>query len=145
MTLAERFNVKVRRARPDECWPWLGTRTPTGYGQIRVRTPRGWRMLYAHRIAYELSGGVIPVGHEVDHLCFTPGCVNPTHLEAVTPAENHRRRRGRPRRHRPTPKCNAGHAREGNTRVNSRGARFCVVCHRQAVRRHRDRALKGGQ
>src|SRR5690606_34662377 len=35
----------------------------------------------------------IPYGYEVDHLCENTSCVNPAHLEAVTP-EEHRRRIG---------------------------------------------------
>ena len=46
----------------------------------------------AHRTAYILvygdPGGVM----HIDHLCKNPRCVRPSHLEAVTPQENHRRR-----------------------------------------------------
>jgi hypothetical protein len=51
----------------------------------------GGRTTPAYRVAHELAIGPIPEGMEVDHLCFNPGCCNPAHLEAVTPAENKRR------------------------------------------------------
>lgn len=44
-----------------------------------------------YRIAYTLSKGEIPSGHEVDHLCYNNPCVRPEHLDAVTPSENTRR------------------------------------------------------
>ena len=47
----------------------------------------------AHRYYYSQAKGKIPDGYHVDHLCFVPSCVNPDHLEAVTPIENERRRR----------------------------------------------------
>jgi len=59
-----------------------------------------------HVITYEASGGIIPDGHEVDHLCVTSLCANPQHLEAVTRAENMRRRR--------KPFCKRGHPRDPN-------------------------------
>jgi hypothetical protein len=59
-----------------------------GYGRFKV----AGRTLVASRYAYEEFVGPIPDGMEIDHLCFTPGCVNPDHLEPVTRAENARRR-----------------------------------------------------
>lgn len=69
-----------------ECWLWLGTRDPKGYG--RVRAPNCTR---THRLAYELVFGPIPAGLVIDHKCRTPACCNPEHLEAVTSQENTRR------------------------------------------------------
>lgn len=106
-SLRDRFDGKVERT--DGCWLWTGTVGPTGYGQIGSDTDRK-RMLYAHRVSYELHVGPIPAGLEIDHTCHTddpecPGgpclhrrCVNPKHLEPVTTAENQRRAQTRTRR-----------------------------------------------
>jgi hypothetical protein len=52
----------------------------------------------AHVYAYEQKYGRVPIGRELDHLCSTPACVNPEHLEPVTKSENNRRRAARARR-----------------------------------------------
>jgi hypothetical protein len=67
-----------------DCWLWTGAVDAKGYG--RVLTPDGHRP--AHRLAYELAVGPIPDGLVIDHLCRTPGCINPDHLEPVTRREN---------------------------------------------------------
>lgn len=90
------FWSKVQQANGDECWEWLGSKDTTGYGRVSrdgVTRP-------AHRVAYEYLVGPIPGGLYIDHLCLNKGCVNPTHMEPVTHAENIRRgwvqRRGGP-------------------------------------------------
>lgn len=47
--------------------------------------------VYVHRVMYEQYKGPIPAGRQIDHLCRTPTCINPDHLEAVTPRVNVRR------------------------------------------------------
>lgn len=74
------------------CWIWQGAHTGNnsrpGYGYIRV----GKRTVYMHRYFYEEKYGEIPSNLEIDHLCRQTLCVNPEHVEPVTPAENNRRK-----------------------------------------------------
>jgi hypothetical protein len=81
------------------CWQWIGWKDKYGYGRFSFpgdgRTATGKhrrRHAYAHQLAYWLANGPIPKGMELDHLCYNPSCVRPTHLEVVTHDENIRRR-----------------------------------------------------
>lgn len=71
------------------CWEWQGETNRSGHGRISWKGTR--RSIY--RVTYELAGGVVPDGYEMDHLCRNPRCCNPQHVEPVTHAENMRRGR----------------------------------------------------
>lgn len=72
------------------CWMWAKTMYKNGYGKIHVDGKQG----YAHIHYYEQKNGPVPDGLELDHLCRTPRCVRPDHLEAVRHAINIRRGAG---------------------------------------------------
>lgn len=66
------------------CWEWARSKTNGGYGLFGV----GGKYVLAHRWVYEVCRGDIPTGLVIDHLCRKRDCVNPFHLEPVTPSEN---------------------------------------------------------
>lgn len=87
---AERFWSRVSRGAVDACWLWTGSIDPGGYGRHYLFGFRAGHVK-AHRFAYELEVGPIPDGLTIDHLCRNRVCVNPSHMEPVTLAENIRR------------------------------------------------------
>lgn len=75
-----------------ECWAWVGPvadkNAPSSYGRTWIGHPRG---VYAHRVSYQLTVRPIPDGMVIDHLCRNTLCVNPDHLDPVTPSVNTKR------------------------------------------------------
>jgi hypothetical protein len=76
-----RFLTKVIKCE-NGCWEWTFYKDKDGYGIYKQRR--------AHRVAYELWKGKIPVGQLVRHKCDNPPCVNPEHLEIGTQSDNMR-------------------------------------------------------
>lgn len=100
-------------AEPDNeqsCWLWTGKHDRSWYGRLNVWVPgAGAVTLSAHVASWvwlaarpESTADFVLAymemrhsGLEVDHLCNDPRCINPHHLEAVTPSENCQRRNAR--------------------------------------------------
>ena len=125
------FWAKVDKSR--NCWRWTGYIAETGYGKLYFRSRRP---ILAHRFSYELAFGPIPQGLHLDHLCRNRWCVNPDHLEAVTPAVNIRRgaKAGKMI-------CLRGHLLTGdNIRIRSNGSRICRKC--DVIRTRKYKALR---
>jgi len=136
----ERFKKKVKISETlffegSPCWEWKGCIHPvTGYGQFRFDGRRGSMLSNPHRYAYMYYIGDIPDGYEIDHLCRTRHCCNPSHLEAVTLQEN-RRRRNETQTH-----CKNGHEfTPGNTSHKKTGGRVCKACRREVAKAFRRR------
>jgi hypothetical protein len=125
-SIEDRFWPKVNKT--SECWLWTAAVSKTGYGKFGI----GYRTRGAHRVAYELIVGPIPEGLTLDHLCRTPLCVNPAHLEPVPIAENIRRA------FQDVTHCKRGHEYvPANTYVNANGWRSCLACRAIAALKYR--------
>jgi len=106
------------------CWLWTASKSKLGYGRVSIRQ----QMLQAHRVVYWLLVGPIPSHLQIDHLCRVPACVNPKHLEPVTPREN--TLRGLVSALSPwRDTCRNGHARTLENVIHDRdGSRRCRAC-----------------
>lgn len=134
--LPDRFRAKVAVAESG-CWEWTASRDGKGYGFYWVGTRSEGRMHRAHRVAYELLVGPVPDGLVLDHLCRNTHCVNPGHLEAVTPGENTLRGESFSAVNARMETCAHGHQFDS---INSAsGSRVCRTCQSTWNRAYRAR------
>lgn len=134
--LPDRFWSKCSPCPMSGCWLWIGRTQSIGYGVFDLLD----KGVVAHRVSYGALVGEVPAGLELDHLCRVRSCVNPSHLEAVTHAENMRRGA-----HAQKTECPKGHPYNlQNTRIcKDRGGglqRLCLTCKRGSSRAAREAA-----
>jgi hypothetical protein len=88
--LPKRFWAKVV-VDATGCWRWIGN-IRGGYPMCSF----GRACQSSHRIVYAVANNMyLPTGcskWHIDHKCKVKLCVNPEHLELVTPSENSKRR-----------------------------------------------------
>lgn len=82
--LSQKFSILT-----NECWEWNGSKTQKvgGYSQTSINGSK----LLVHRVMYTAFFGAINKELQLDHLCRNRLCINPFHLEQVTPKENTQR------------------------------------------------------
>lgn len=106
-----------------ECIIFAGAKDSMGYGLKRSKG----RLYKAHRLAYLTQVGGIPKGLELDHLCSNRACIEVSHLEPVTHAENVRRGQASVR-YKPI-ECPKGHIYTQDTSYfKATGHRVCKPC-----------------
>jgi hypothetical protein len=121
-----------------DCWLWTGRPykpRPDGFNYGRwYRYEQGRKVsLSAHRLAYELLVAPVPRHLHLDHLCRNHRCVNPDHLQPVTPQTNTLRGYSPISKQVLTTRCPQGHSYdEANTYLTPTGRRDCRAC-RQAA------------
>ena len=143
-TIAEKFESKYTPEPNSGCWLWIGAISPSAsgkhpYGVFQVEQ----KLKMAHRVSYEMTKGPIPNGLQLDHLCRVTLCVNPAHLDPVTPKENIRRGRTSDSARKTQlskTHCPQGHAYAAeNLYLKPNGGRECRQCVRDSGARYRAR------
>ena len=125
-----RFWQKVS-IQENGCWTWKG-----GISNSYPHFWLGGKTIKAYHFSLEYFRGIIiPTELQPDHLCRNKACVNPWHLEIVTPQENVRR--ALPNHQDLKTHCPRGHPYdEANTyRRPDRPQRNCKICKREAFQR----------
>jgi hypothetical protein len=126
----------------DGCRLWTGPLNHAGYAVVRIP---GFSTTGAHRAVYEwVHGEPLPGAMHVEHVCHSSSmdtctdgrtclhrrCVEPTHLELVTCAENNRRKIRSE-----DGMCPNGHERTPeNMWVRKDGREQCRACNRDRMR-----------
>lgn len=124
----------------DACWTWRGKPSQYGYGRFSIGPRRSNRIALAHVWSYEFANGPVPEGMHIHHNCGNPLCVNPVHLEVITPtghAAIHKFGEATGARNLAKTHCPKGHPYSGeNLRLNSKGRRECRLCANAAKRKY---------
>lgn len=134
---AERFWSKVQFT--ESCWLWANVSSST-YAKFWLGDKR---TVYAHRWAYEFCVGAIPEELTLDHLCRTPRCVRPDHLEAVSQQINTLRGISIVAKNAAKTHCVRGHPFTDSNTYRCDKGRHCRRCHRDRMRERRASKIRG--
>lgn len=133
--LPDRFWDKCIPEPMSGCWLWTagstGDDNGQGYGRFRING----KETVAHRVSCAALVGHINAGLEVDHLCKVTLCVNPAHLEPVTPRINKMRSGCASSINAQKSECPAGHSLVDAYRHG--GRRYCRLCRNEYFRARR--------
>jgi hypothetical protein len=137
----------------EPCWIYPGKPQSNGYCTVYVRYDDGSQHhILAHKLAYLFLRGSYPETSEIDgrvyqteldHLCRTPRCCNPWHLEPVPQIENWRRGNSLSAQRARQTHCKNGHPLSGDNLIvgtnskNGRPYRKCRVCNNAWYRTRR--------
>ena len=130
--IKERLFDKTNFGGVADCWEWTACRCKQGYGRIGLNG----KVVKAHRAIYEILVGPIPKGLVIDHLCRNRSCMNPSHMEPVTAAENYRRgKKGI---------LATGLCKKGHPLVRGSSQSICQICHKERNKAYRIRLKENG-
>lgn len=117
------------------CWTWLGAKNRKGYGHMQWNGEAGG----AHRIFYKALRGPIPEGQQIHHVCRNKACVNPDHLQVVTPRQNTMLDDTPARRNAEKTHCKHGHEFTPENTIIRADGRECRACRYRSNAEHNRR------
>lgn len=125
----EVFMSRIEKVTESGCWLWTAGENGAGYSWFN-------RQL-GHRYSYNKFVGDIPDGLQLDHLCRVRCCVNPDHLEIVTPRTNVLRGIGPSAQYARRTHCKKGHEFTSDNTYTTPGEsnRLCRICRAEYMRR----------
>ena len=135
-------------SEPRDCVLWDRRLDVGGYGVVNL----GGKTRKAHRLAWEILRGEVPAGLVLNHKkgdgCVGPRCINPRHLEAVTPQVNATKDSVSPAAiNASKTTCPEGHPLMPPT--GKRKGRWCPICARTKSKswrsRNRDKVRKSAR
>jgi hypothetical protein len=130
--LEQRVHERIIKHGGEGCWEWQWSTQHHGHAMV-ARKVSGVRVnVMVHRLMYAWEYGDQPL--PLDHLCGNPPCVNPRHLQPVTPRVNSLRGSGPAAENAQKDHCIQGHPLYGDNLYIQGGRRRCRECGRQ---RHR--------
>ena len=106
------------------CWLWQGRLHKNGYAAIYL----GGKEYPAHRLIYTIFVGPVPKVYHMDHLCRVRHCVNPAHLEPVTPRINTLRGHAPAAVNAKKTHCHRGHPFSAENTYRNKNRRCCRIC-----------------
>lgn len=142
-THLSRLYADVNTLDLDSCWNWTGAKVKDGYGVVARKIKGKKYNIFVHRLSYYSQFGEIPDGMVIDHICHTAeidscegvcqhrSCVNPSHLRAVSIAENVAVQKPKVNiwKSESDGQCRNGHKWEdGSFKVYKSGKRSCNTC-----------------
>lgn len=135
LTLEQRFWSHVNKT--ETCWVWTGHKMKSGYASVYAGGgSKNPITKLVHRLAYELTKGLIPTGLTIDHLCSNRLCVRPDHLEAVTMRTNVLRSSSHIAKQASSDHCVNGHMFDAANTYRWRGGRYCRKCRNANAKKH---------
>jgi hypothetical protein len=141
-TLEQRLWRRLTSKPAEGCWSAKGGKQRDNY--VMIWSDDHAHLLYAHRVAYELTYGPIPEGKIVCHSCDNPPCIRPDHLFLGEDIDNMRDKVHKGRHHNSKKtQCKSGHEFTPENTLWRQGVnvmtRTCKTCHYARCRRYREK------
>lgn len=133
-----RFWSKVNVLKKNECWEWLSSISPNGYGKFSIDN----YPYSSHVLSYKFYNDDYDENLCIDHICMNRKCVNPRHLRQVTAKINNTENsNGTAALNKRKTHCPAGHEYSGGNliikKTKTGEQRRCRICVSETTKRAR--------